>query len=487
MDSTQDYLLYKGHILVIDDTPANLRLLVNLLKNKGYNVRALPNGKLALAAIKNSPPDLVLLDIMMPEMDGYEVCEQLKADETTRDIPVIFISAINDVIDKVKAFTIGGIDYVTKPFQVEEVLARVETHLENRMLHRSLQQKNDDLARALAELQSTQNQLIQSEKMAALGQLIASIAHEINTPLGAIRASSENTKLALQEFLQDLPQLLNLSEDQQIHLFTLLGQATQHNLQLSTKEQRQLKRQLTEQLVLYQIDSVRNVAEMLADLQIYNNLEPLLPWLRSPNRDWIFQVVYNLTRLQSNSQNTLMAVERAAKTVFALKSYSRYNQNNEKQLAQLSESIETVLQLYRSQLQQGVEVVRTYDSVGPILCHPNELDQVWINLIHNAIQAMEGKGILEINVSEQNRYQVVSITDSGCGIPVSIQDKIFEPFFTTKSVGEGSGLGLDIVRKIVEKHQGKINFESVSGQTTFKVWLPITVTQAPSLESKLSI
>jgi PleD family two-component response regulator len=157
----------RGNILVVDDTPANLRLLAGILNGQGYKVRPVPSGELALSAAKGMPPDLILLDIMMPEMNGYEVCEKIKADERTRNIPVIFISAINDVLDKVKAFAVGGVDYITKPFQMEEVLVRVETHLAMCQLQKKLQQKNDELTVTLDQLQATQNQLVQSEKMAA--------------------------------------------------------------------------------------------------------------------------------------------------------------------------------------------------------------------------------------------------------------------------------------------------------------------------------
>jgi signal transduction histidine kinase len=181
-----DYPLndYKANILVVDDTVANLRLLVNLLVERGYKVRPASNGIMALSAARTEPPDLILLDILMPNMDGYEVCKQLKADQLTHEIPVIFISAVSEVLDKVKAFAMGGVDYITKPFQVEEVLARVETHLVIRNLQRSLKEKNEQLEITLQQLRTTQNQLLEFEKMAALGNLVAGVAHEINTPIG---------------------------------------------------------------------------------------------------------------------------------------------------------------------------------------------------------------------------------------------------------------------------------------------------------------
>lgn len=475
---------YKGNVLVIDDTPANLRLLVRLLTDKGYKVRALPNGKLALKGIKQSLPDLILLDIMMPEMSGYEVCEQLKADETTRDIPVIFISAINEVLDKVKAFSVGGVDYITKPFQVEEVIARVETHLENRFLHQSLQQKNDELAQTLEQLQATQSQLIQSEKMAALGQLIASIAHEVNTPLGAIKSSANNVKYALKELFTDFHLLFhNLSPEQQTHFLSLLEQSLANSsIQATSKEKRQFKRDINDQLEKQNIENARQIADTLIDLNIYHDIQPFLPLLKSRDRDWILQLAYNLIRLQSNNNNMMMAVERAAKIVFALKSYARYDQSGQKHQIQITEGLETVLELYYNQIKQGIEVIRDYQPLPSLWCYPDELNQVWTNLIHNAIYAMQGKGQLKISVSERDHYGVVTITDSGCGIPSEIQTKIFEPFFTTKPSGEGSGLGLDISRQIIEKHEGKIEVMSQPGQTTFEVWLPISLPPSPQSE-----
>ncbi len=139
----------KGSILVVDDTLAILRLLVDMLVNQGYDVRPAPNGALALRAAQSIPPDLILLDIKMPGMDGYTVCEKLKASPETQDIPVIFISALNEVLDKVKAFSVGAVDYITKPFQLEEVLARIETHLTLRQLQKKLQERTHQLSTLL--------------------------------------------------------------------------------------------------------------------------------------------------------------------------------------------------------------------------------------------------------------------------------------------------------------------------------------------------
>ncbi|HUW13208.1 MAG TPA: response regulator [Anaerolineae bacterium] len=137
-------------VLIVDDTPANLRLLTRMVDEQGYHARPVPSGSLALAAVHAEPPDLILLDIRMPEMNGYEVCEHLKTDAQTRDIPIIFISALDAVEDKLRAFSAGGVDYVTKPFQAEEVLARVKTHLILRRLQRELQDANEMMAAELA-------------------------------------------------------------------------------------------------------------------------------------------------------------------------------------------------------------------------------------------------------------------------------------------------------------------------------------------------
>lgn len=143
----------RGDIIVVDDVPANLTLLTGMLKEKGYRVRPVPSGKLALKAVEHEPPDLILLDITMPDMDGFEVCRKLKQDTRFRDIPIIFISALTETLDKVKAFGNGGVDYVTKPFQFEEVAARVETHLKLRRYQAHLEDLVEEQVKEISDSQ----------------------------------------------------------------------------------------------------------------------------------------------------------------------------------------------------------------------------------------------------------------------------------------------------------------------------------------------
>ena len=155
----------RGDILIVDDTPANLRLLASILHEHGFKIRAVVNGQMALTAAQTAPPDLILLDITMPEMSGYEVCEKLKEDDRTRGIPIIFISALDAIEDKVKAFTTGGVDYITKPFQIEEVVARVKTHLSLRTMQRGLQKANEELLLAHDHLKAklAENEILRQE------------------------------------------------------------------------------------------------------------------------------------------------------------------------------------------------------------------------------------------------------------------------------------------------------------------------------------
>ncbi|MEG3836521.1 MULTISPECIES: response regulator [unclassified Microcoleus] len=464
----------RANILVVDDTPENLRLLAGILSEKGYQVRPVPNGKLALSAAQKIPPDLVLLDIMMPEMDGYQVCQQLKASEITKDIPVIFISAINDVLDKVKAFAVGGVDFITKPFQVEEVLARIETHLKICSLQQTLQEKNQDLATALHQLQATQEHLIQSERMAALGQLIAGIAHEINTPLGIIGSSINNIANFSDDFLEKFQEIYQkLSDESKAYFLALMYRATHQEVLFTSREKRKFKQQLTADMMAESVENSEEIADTLVDMEIYENIEEFLPLFKSPDWEVVLNSAYQFASFKKSISLIQRATAKSGKVVFALKTYAHFDSKPEKVQANLHDGIETVLTLYQNQLKHGIEVVKNYGDLPEIMCYPDDLNQVWTNLVHNALQAMDYKGVLTIETGQQGANILLKFTDNGKGIPSEVIPKIFQPFFTTKSAGEGSGLGLDIVRKIVEKHEGTIAVDSVPGQTTFTVSLPI--------------
>ena len=199
-----------------------------------------------------------------------------------------------------------------------------------------------------------------------------------------------------------------------------------------------------------------------------------LSLLKHPQVDWILDLAYNLTRLLGNNRTIITSVDKAAKVVFALKNYARFDQIGEKHLVDITEGLETVLAIYHNRLKQNIELSRNYQDKPQIWCYPDELIQVWTNLIHNGIQAIQVKGRLTISTKKENNGIKVEIGDSGCGIPPEIRDKIFEPFFTTKPTGEGSGLGLHISKNIIDKHQGTIAVNSKPGQTVFSIWLPMS-------------
>ncbi|HEY9602141.1 MAG TPA: ATP-binding protein [Allocoleopsis sp.] len=364
----------------------------------------------------------------------------------------------------------GFIEDITERKQAEAVLTQY-----NQILEQQVAERTQELSQALEHLKTTQDELIQSEKLAALGQLVAGIAHEINTPLGAIRASIGNITTALEQSLRSLPPLFQqLSFQQQADFFALLAAARHNQQSLSTREERQLKRTLKKELEARGFEQGDSLATALVKLGITRDIAPFIPLLEDERRETILETAYSLLTQQTNSQTIKLAVERASKIVFALKSYARQDNSGQMTLANITEGMDIILTLYHNQLKQGVELIKNYQEIPAILCYPEDLNQVWTNLIHNALQAMHNQGRLKIDIFQAASQVVVQVTDSGCGIPTEIQDKIFEPFFTTKPTGEGSGLGLGIAKKIVDKHQGKIEVESQPGRTTFSVWLPIS-------------
>jgi signal transduction histidine kinase len=207
-----------GNLLIVDDTPENLQILSATLLERGYKVRGVVKGQMALRAARSAPPDLILLDIRMPEMDGYEVCSKLKADPKTCEIPVIFISALDEVLDKVKAFAVGGVDYITKPFQVAEVLARVEHQLTIRRLSHQLQEQNQQLQQEIQERLKAEKAAEAASK--AKSEFLANMSHELRTPLNAILG-----------FTQVMSRDLQLSNEQREYL-RIINRSGEHLLDL---------------------------------------------------------------------------------------------------------------------------------------------------------------------------------------------------------------------------------------------------------------
>ena len=348
-----------------------------------------------------------------------------------------------------------------------DMLMQIETS------DKKLNSVNDELYNVLGSFSKLQNELAQSEKMAALGHLVAGIAHEINTPLGAIRSSIDNIAMFFDECLIDLPQFFKSLDAAKQQFFWDLLLVTRQERHITSKEKRKYRRALVRKLEKQDISDADTIADTLVDIGIYENIEVFLPLLKAAEGDKILSMAYRLSSLKNSTKTIITASERAAKTVFALKSYARYDQTGEKTAANVIDGIETVLTLYQNQLKHDIEVLKNYAQLPLVFCYPDELNQVWTNLIHNALQAMDNLGTLRIDAYQDDNSIVISITDSGIGIPDDIKPKIFEAFFTTKPAGEGSGLGLDIVKKIIDKHKGKITVHSQPGKTIFTVYIPI--------------
>jgi len=356
-----------------------------------------------------------------------------------------------------------------------DITERKQVEDEIRFINEELYNQNENLEALVDNLTQTQEQLVQSEKMAALGQLVAGIAHEINTPLGAIKASIGNLSDSLQNALGELPSLFQKQSKENLLLFTMLFELSRKKSpELSSREKRQVKKDISNILKENGFNDPDVLADTLIFIEIYEINNILIENLKISNALQVVRSARNFISLVKNTNTINLAVEKATKTVFALKKYAHRDTMGEKISTDLIDSIETILTLYNNQLRQGVEVVRNYEKLPLIPCYQDEISQVWTNLVQNAIQAMRQVGQLIITTKIEGDMVKISFKDSGSGITPDIMDKIFEPFFTTKKQGEGSGLGLDIVKKIIEKHDGTIYVESTVGQgANFIIKLPL--------------
>lgn len=413
-------------ILIVDDTPANLRLLSDMLQTQGYGVRKAINGTMALKAVRSLPPDLILLDINLPDMNGYQVCEALKQESAFQPIPVIFLSALSEVEDKVKAFGSGGADYITKPFVLEEVLARVEHHLELAQLHQQLTAKNQDLETALIQLKKTQAQMIQQEKMAGLSQLVAGLAHEINNPVGFI-AGNLSPALDYTHILLDV-------------------------------------------LARYQAELPQPSPALQGFLE-----EVELDFVR--------------TDLPQLMQSMRTGTERLKSLLLALRIFAHLDESEVKQV-NVQESLDNTLRLLEHRLTPAPEfaerlgtriaISKEYAPVPRLTCYGRKLNQVFLHLLNNAIDALrqrpdpEAGLTIRLKTYAAEDYCWIEISDNGIGIAPEVRSHLFDPFYTTKPIGQGQGLGLATSYEIIVKdHQGVLDFTSEPGvSTTFKIGIP---------------
>ncbi|NQZ08604.1 MAG: response regulator, partial [Algicola sp.] len=387
-------------LLLVDDEPINLQVLNDHLSMLNYQLVEAADGTEALRLIEQEGPfDMVLLDVMMPKLSGYEVCKILRESYSVSELPVIFLTAKNQVEDLVEGFEIGGNDYLTKPVDKPELLSRVAVHLKLLGINRALDSKVNERT----------EKLLLSEKLASMGNLMAGVAHEINNPANFVHICVQNLELDLIKFQQYLYSLVDDEDDEEI------------------------------------ADSFKQEFDPLFD------------------------------HLKTIKDGT----GRITTIVKDLKNSTRMN-DGEKARVCITDVLMTTINLVSSKFKAQVLIVTEFDVTPTISCYPSKINQVFMNLLVNACDAMEDQTDGSIVVGCQligekdNRQVEISFKDNGCGMTDETKLKLYEPFYTTKGMEKGTGLGLSISHDIVQKHDGELRVESVLGEgTVFRVILPV--------------
>lgn len=362
------------------------------------------------------------------------------------------------------------------PIKEVEELRQINTEIREK--NKLIEKQKIELEMAFENLKRTQEQLVQSEKLAALGQLIAGIAHEINNPIGAVKASNQNMLdwqkrygIASQLFREAI---LSVPKEEQVILKTILSNLDQP-IEFYTGKEERLRKKKNKEILLqhgFKAEDADEFAEAWVELGIGELEEKYIPLFLSHYLKVFLDYLALEIQFRRNTRSIQLAVDRVSKIMYALKNFSHFDSTGKKITASIQDTIETVLTIYQNQLKRGINVIKNYEIIPPILCYPDDLLHVWTNLIYNSLQAMSFTGNLVITIKDCGEEVMVSLQDSGPGIDPKIREKIFEPFFTTKPPGEGSGLGLDIVNKIVKRHNGRIDLTSKPGETIFSIYLP---------------
>jgi signal transduction histidine kinase len=361
--------------------------------------------------------------------------------------------------------------------RAEAVQARQQAEIakdQAEMERNKAQTAQQQTAQALEELKSTQTQLIAAEKMASLGLLVSNVAHEINTPIGAVKSSGALIADTLESTLAEMPKLFSLLEDAPRSLFIQLVLGNKGATQtMNTREERALTKQLAAQLDAEGVEDVNRKARLLMKLRAHQNPLDYLPLLQHPESDFILEVASNIADVVNSTHNINNAVERVSRVVYALKALSGDDVLRAPIVAPLQPDMDKALAKYASQM-QNVELVQDYQpDMPPIHADHDAMEQLCIHLVMNALQAMNYSGKLSIGLKAEKNHAIITVADTGSGITEDIKDRIFEPFFTTRLSGEGSGMGLAIVKRIVEQHRGTIDVQTEVGMgTTLTVTLP---------------
>ncbi|WP_081431415.1 ATP-binding response regulator [Moorena bouillonii] len=414
----------QAEIMVVDDTPTNLQLLSSILIEQGYQVRSMIDGLLALESALCDPPDLILLDIIMPKIDGYEVCKQLKSNQKTQGVPVIFISALDETWDKVKAFAVGGADYITKPFQVEEVLARVENQLTLHKLQTQLIEQNQLLQQEIRDRISAQ---------AALEALNQELETRIQARTVELRDYLEQLRNLESQLRQSLDREKEVSDLKSRIIFTI---SHEYRTPLMT--------------ILSSVELLEKYRHKFTDSQQLKHF-------------WRIQAaVKHMTTLV----NDLLFINQAE--------FDRL------EVKPVALNLVTFCQELVSPIQSSIGAKHSliFSSARdwePILGDPKILRQIITNLISNAIKYSPHGGTILVQLNGDEETVILQIIDQGIGIPKEDQPKLFESFSRASNVGiiPGTGLGLSIVKSCVDLHGGKIHLESEVGVgTTFTITLP---------------
>jgi signal transduction histidine kinase len=417
----------KERVLVIDDEQGNLEVLRRILEQQGLVVETALDGREGLEKAKSLVPDLILLDVFMPGDDGITVCGVLKAHPLTQAIPVIIMTAFETDSVRLACLQAGANEFLGKPFSHTELVLRVRNLLQLRqaellrrqaevLAHTSdaLAAKNRELEEAFNELQMAQSHLLQSEKMASIGQLAAGVAHEINNPVGFIHSNLSTLGKYLGRFAEYIAAQQAASSD--------LAAEARQALAVKAKE---------------------------------------------------LKIEYSLQDARELIAECLDGTERVKEITTNLKNFSRIG-NSEQQAANLNTCLDETLRIVWNELKYKATVIKEYGELPETVCYPQQLNQVFVNILVNAAQAIIDQGEIRIRTWCANGLIFVAISDTGPGIPESIQHRLFEPFFTTKEVGKGTGLGLSISYEIVRKHGGVITLDSEAGRgTTFTLQIPV--------------